>query len=100
MARVCPALAQATMHSLCASPLAPFITQQEGSMMSPAIVFTPSLPDEGEPFVEDEDALAVVVVLVAVPADFSCATATVTTATVSAATNKSAVLDRRIPCLP
>jgi hypothetical protein len=74
-------------------------------MMSPAIVFTPSLPDEGEPFVdEDEDALVVValvvVVLVAVPADFSWATATVTTATVSAATNKSAVLDRRIPCLP
>jgi hypothetical protein len=74
MARVCPALAQAIMHSLCASPLAPFITQQDGSITSPAIVLTPSLPDAGAPFVEeDADALALVavVVFVVVPAVFS-----------------------------
>jgi hypothetical protein len=86
--------------------LAPFITQHEGSMMSPAIVFTPSLPDEGEPLAEEAEALAgvadlpavVVVVFVAVPAVWATAAATATIT--SNAVTKSAVLDRRIPCLP
>jgi hypothetical protein len=62
------ALAQAIMHSLCASPWRRS-SQQDGSITSPAIVLTPSLPDAGAPFVEEDLApAAVVFVVVVVPA--------------------------------